>query len=128
MSPNVEKNLAVARRYVELYNTDPERFVRECYHEDYQLECMGLGSFAGIEKFVEVEKKIWNAAPQRRMRVKHLHATEHAVTVEVLLVDETRGKDWGIPLCAVLEIRGDKIAVDRSYADFSNWPGLDLAS
>lgn len=126
--PNlIENNLAVARRYVELYNTDPERFVRECYHEDYHLECMGLGSFEGIEKFVEVERKIWNAAPQRRMKVQHLHATEHAVTVEVLLVDESRGKDWNIPLCAVLEIRGDKIAVDRSYADFKNWPGLNLA-
>ena len=29
-----QQNLAVARRYVELYNTDPERFVRECYHTD----------------------------------------------------------------------------------------------
>ena len=30
-----------------------------------------------------------------------------------------------VPFCAVLEIRGDKIAVDRTYADFSKWPGLD---
>lgn len=127
MTNAIENNLAVARRYIELYNLDPERFVRECYHDDYQLECMGLGSFEGIEKFVEVEKNIWDAAPQRRMQLKHLHATERAVTVEVLLVDESRGKDWNIPLCAVLEIRGDKIAVDRSYADFKNWPGLNLA-
>ena len=48
------KNLEVATRYVELYNTDPERFVRECYHTDYQVGAMGLGWYDGIDKFIEV--------------------------------------------------------------------------
>lgn len=120
----LQKNLAVARRYLELYNTDPERFVRECYHADYTVGVMGVGEFSGIDKFIEVEKSVWNAAPGRRMRIDHWHATEKAVVVEAVLVDESRGKDWSLPFCAVLEIRGDKIAVDRTYADFKNWPGL----
>ncbi|WP_420464667.1 nuclear transport factor 2 family protein [Panacagrimonas sp.] len=124
MSDLIRNNLAVAQRYVDLYNTDPERFVRECYHSDYTVGVMGVGSFEGIDKFIEVEKSVWNAAPGRRMRVAHMHATETAVTVEAVVVDESRGKDWGIPFCAVLEIRGDKIAVDRTYADFKDWPGL----
>jgi limonene-1,2-epoxide hydrolase len=120
----LQKNLAVAKRYMELYNTDPERFVRECYHEDYSVGVMGIGSFTGIDKFIEVEKSVWNAAPGRRMRVDHFHATEKAVIVEAVLVDASRGEDWNLPFVAVLEIRGDKIAVDRTYADFKNWPGL----
>lgn len=120
----LQKNLAVAKRYLELYNTDPERFVRECYHPDYTVGVMGVGEFSGIDKFIEVEKRVWDAAPGRRMRIDHYHVTEKAVVVEAVLVDESRGKDWSLPFCAALEIRGDKIAVDRTYADFKNWPGL----
>lgn len=121
---NRERNLAVARRYADLYNTDPERFVRECYHDDYTVDVMGMGAFSGIDKFIEVEKSVLKAAPQRRMRVDRMHATDSAVTVEAALVDAARGADWQIPFVAVLEIRGDKIAVDRTYADFKHWPGL----
>ena len=120
-----QQNLAVARRYVELYNTDPERFVRECYHTDYKVGAMGLGWYDGIDKFIEVEQAVWRAAPQRRMRLDHMHATDTSVVVEAAVLDPSRGADWELPFCAVLEIRGDKIAVDRTYADFSKWPGLD---
>lgn len=124
MKDILEHNLAVARRYVDLYNTDPERFVRECYHADYSVDVMGIEAFTGIDKFIEVEKSVLNAAPQRRMRVDRMHATELAVVVEAVLTDASRGADWQIPFCAVLEIRGDRIAVDRTYADFKAWPGL----
>jgi hypothetical protein len=120
----LQKNLAVAKRYLELYNTDPERFVRECYHPDYTVGVMGVGEFSGIDKFIEVEKSVWKAAPGRRMRIDHYHVTEKVVVVEAVLLDASRGKDWNLPFCAALEIRGDKIAVDRTYADFKNWPGL----
>ena len=119
------QNLAVAARYVELYNADPERFVRECYHPDYKVGVMGIGWYDGIDKFIEVENAVLRAAPQRRMRVVHLHATDTTVVVEAVIVDASRGPEWELPFCAVLEIRGDKIAVDRTYADFKTWPGLD---
>lgn len=125
MTDILQKNLAVAKRYLDLYNTDPERFVRECYHADYKVGVMGIGSFEGIDKFIEVEKSVLKAAPQRRMRVDQMHATEKVVVVEAVLTDASRGKDWELPFCAVLEIRGDRIAVDRTYADFKTWPGLD---
>ena len=68
---------------------------------------------------------MYKAAPQRRMRVDHMHATDDAVVVEAVVVDPARGTDWELPFCAVLEIRGDKIAVDRTYAEFDKWPGLN---
>jgi len=125
MSERHAHNLAVARRYVELYNTDPERFVRECYHADYKVGVMGIGWYDGIEKFIDVEKAVLKAAPGRRMRVKEMHATDDAVVVEAVVTDPARGADWELPFCAVLEIRGDKIAVDRTYAEFGKWPGLE---
>lgn len=124
MSGVIENNLAVARRYHELYNTDPERFVRECYHDDYKVGAMGAAWFEGIDKFIEVEKSVLVAAPKRLMQVDRMHANENAVVVEGVIVDADRGADWALPFCAVLEIRGEKIAVDRTYADFSQWPGL----
>jgi len=126
MTDRRQQNLAVAERYVELYNTDPERFVRECYHPDYQVGAMGAGWFEGIDKFIEVEKAVWNAAPQRRMKVLKMHATDDVVVVEAAVTDAAKGPDWELPFVAVLEIRGDKIAVDRTYADFKTWPGLEL--
>ena len=125
MTEAQKHNLSVATRYVELYNIDAERFVRECYHTDYKVGAMGLGWYDGLDKFVEIEKAVWRAAPQRRMRVAHMHATEFVVVVEASIVDASRGSDWELPFCAVLEVRGDKIAIDRTYADFRTWPGLD---
>ena len=119
------QNLVVAQRYVDLYNTDPERFVRECYHTYYEVGVMGLGTYDGIDKFIDVEKKVLKAAPQRRMRVVHMHATDDAVVVEAEVTDTARGANWALPFCAVLEIRGDKIAIDRTYAEFGKWPGLE---
>ena len=125
MTDKQQQNLAVARRYVELYNTDPERFVRECYHTDYKVGAMGLGWFEGIDKFIEVEKAVWNAAPRRRMKILKMHATDDVVVVEAVVTNPDQGADWELPFVAVLEIRGDKIAVDRNYADYKTWPGLD---
>lgn len=118
-------NLAVAERYGELYNTDPERFVRECYHGDYRVGAMGIGWYDGIDKFIEVEKAVLRAAPGRQMRIDYLHPTEESVVVEACVVDPARGLQWALPFCAVLDIRGDKITVDRTYAEFRYWPGLD---
>lgn len=87
---------------------------------------MGAGWFDGIGKFIEVERAVLATAPERRMRVDPVRATDDVVIVEAAVVDGSRGPDWEIPFCAVLEIRDDKIAVDRTYTDFSDWPGPDL--
>lgn len=120
-----QRNLSIAARYGALYNIDPERFVRECYHDDYRVDAMGIGSYNGIDKFIEVEQAVLTAAPARRMRIDHAHATAHSVVVEAVVVDAARGAEWALPFAAVLEMRDDKIAVDRTYANFNLWPGLD---
>jgi limonene-1,2-epoxide hydrolase len=125
MTAEEQRNLKVAARYEELYNTDVERFVRECYTPDCEAYAMGGGTIRGHEQFVRVEKAVLRAAPTRRMRVDHTHAAGNVVTVEAVLLNPDRGPDWQLPFCAVLTCRDGKIVTDRTYADFAQWPGLE---
>ena len=126
MTPEEQRNLKVAAQYEELYNTDIERFVRECYTADCEAYAMGMGSVTirGHEQFVKVEQSVLRAAPKRRMRVDHIHAVGNVVTVEAVLLNPDRGPDWQLPFCAVLTCRDGKIITDRTYADYKDWPGL----
>jgi limonene-1,2-epoxide hydrolase len=124
MTAEEQRNLKVAAQYEELYNTDAERFVRECYTADCEVYAMGGVTIRGHEPFVKVEQRVLRAAPKRRMRVDRTHAAGNVVTVEAVLLNPDRGPDWQLPFCAVLTCRDGKIAVDRTYADYKDWPGL----
>lgn len=93
MSEKANMYLEIARRYVDPYNTDPERFVRERYHADYKVGAMGLNWYDGIEKFIDIEKAVLRAAPGRRMRVDGMHATDELVVVDAVVTDPARGAD-----------------------------------
>ncbi len=125
MTEQERRNIKTAERYIELYNNDIERFVPECYTPDCTVYAMGSGVIEGPEQFLQVERAVLAAAPKRYMRLEHLHASGDVVTVEVTLLDPDAGEDWTIPFVAVLAMRDGKIAIDRSYADYTNWPGLD---
>jgi limonene-1,2-epoxide hydrolase len=58
------------------------------------------------------------------MRVDRAHAVGNVVVVEVVLLNPDQGPDWQLPFCAVLTCRDGKIVTDRSYADWTQWPGL----
>ena len=116
-----ERNLTVSRLYEELYNSDIERFVTECYTTD----CVVNGGFIrGHEQFIQVERDVLAAAPKRKMRVDRRHVTGKVVVVEAVLLDPEQGDDWNLPFCAILTCRDGKTAADWTYADFSKWPGL----
>ena len=127
MTAEEKRNLEVAKQYEALYNTDVERFVRECYAPDYEVYGMGDGMFRGHDKFVQVEQSVLRAAPKRKMRVERTHAVGDVVVVEAVLLDPDQGPDWQLPFCAVLTCREGKIVTDRTYADFKKWPGLDIS-
>jgi len=125
MTAEEQRNLKVAALYEELYNTDVERFVRECYTLDCEAYAMGSGTIHGHEQFIRVEQAVLGAEPRRRMRVDRAHATGNVVTVQAVLLNPEKGPDWQLPFCAVLTCRDGKIGTDRTYADFKDWPGLD---
>ena len=125
MTTEEQQTLKAAAQYVELYNTDVERFVHECYTPDCEAYAMGGGIIRGHEQFLRVEQAVLRAAPRRRMRVERTHVVGNVATVEVVLLDPDKGPDWQIPFCAVLTCRDGKIVTDRTYADFTNWPGID---
>jgi ketosteroid isomerase-like protein len=124
MTDNERRNIETAKRYIELYNNDIERFVPECYTPDCTIYAMGAGVVEGPEQFLQVERAVLDAAPKRCMRLEHMHASGDVVTNEVTLLDPDAGDDWAIPFVAVLTMRDGKIAIDRTYADYTNWPGL----
>jgi len=126
MTPEEARNIEVSKRYEDLYNSDVERFVREVYTSDLVVHCMGAASIHGPEKLIHVEKVVLSAAPRRTMRVDHRHASGSVVVVEATLLDPDQGADWTLPFIAALTCRDGKIAVDRSYAEWPRWPGLDL--
>lgn len=121
MTPEEQQNLIVAKRYEELYNTDAERFVHECYTPDCEVNG---GMIRGYEQFVQIEKNVLRAAPKRKMRVDRTYATGNVVIVEAVLLNPDQGPDWQLPFCAVLTCRDGKIATDWTYAEFAKWPGL----
>lgn len=125
MTAEEQRNLQVAKQYEELYNSNAERFVRECYTPDCMVYAMGGGTIHGHDQFVHIEKTVLRAAPKRRMRVDQVHAVGDVVTVEAVLLNPDKGVDWQLPFCAVLVCRDGKIAIDRTYADYTEWPGLD---
>lgn len=129
MTDQEKRNLEAVKRYEELYNSDPERFVRECYTPDVEVHAMNGGTehvvVRGHEDFVALEKRVHAAAPRRRMKVLRTHACGDVVVAEAELTNPDAGADWRSPFCAVLEFRDGKIAVDRTYVDPGNWPGLD---
>lgn len=119
-----ERNTEVARQYVDLYNEDIERFVREVYTPGCVVYCMGGPTIRGTEDFLKVEKTILQAAPGRRMRMTHSHAAGDTVVVEAIVTDPAQGADWELPFVAVLTCRDGRIHTDRSYAEWPRWPGL----
>jgi ketosteroid isomerase-like protein len=129
MTDQEKRNLEHVERYEELYNTDPERFVRECYTADCAVHAMNGGTervvIRGHDDFVALEKRVHGAAPKRRMQVQRTVASGNVVVAEAVLTNPDAGADWQSPFCAVLEFRDGKIAVDRTYIDPGNWPGLD---
>jgi limonene-1,2-epoxide hydrolase len=123
-----ERNLETVRRWIDAYNTDVERMVREFYAPDLVVRTMGAGTYTGTEHFLDIELAVLKAAPKRRVRIDHLHAVGNVVVAELVLLNPDMGEDWQLPLAAVLEFENGKIKRDRSYhnigADFPLWPGL----
>lgn len=58
MTAEEQRSLKVAALYEELYNTDIERFVRECYTPDCEAYAMGGGAIRGHEQFLRVEQAV----------------------------------------------------------------------
>jgi limonene-1,2-epoxide hydrolase len=123
-----ERNLDTVRRWIDAYNTDVERMVREFYAPDLVVRTMGAGTYTGTDHFLEIERAVLKAAPKRRVRIDHLHATGNVVVAELVLLNPEMGEKWQLPLAAVLEFENGKIKRDRSYhnlgSTFPLWPGL----
>lgn len=57
MTTEEQRNLKVAAQYEELYNTDVERFVRECSTADCEVYAMGIVTIRGHEQFIKAEQR-----------------------------------------------------------------------
>ena len=106
MTSEEQRNLTVAAKYIELYNTDIDRFVPECYTSDCEVYAMGGGVIRGHEQFLRVEKSVLRAAPQRGCARSQPRGGEHVI-LEVMLL--TRIEDrTGSYLCGYSHVVTEK--------------------
>lgn len=121
---NAQAIQALVERWAQYYNDDATRMVQECYAEDCKAYPMGLSVIEGRKGLQKVEDAVLAKAPHRRFDVVHTHIAGDTACVEAQLRDPDRGADWSVPFVAVLTIRDGEIITDRTYADWSRWPGL----
>ncbi|RLC67185.1 MAG: hypothetical protein DRH97_05235 [Chloroflexi bacterium] len=107
MTAEEERNLELAKKYHELYNTDIDRFVPECYAPDFEVVGPGIASFSGYDTFIRVEKEILKRRPERKMRVVEFFPSGDTVVVE------------GVGFVAFLKCRDGKIIQDRTHVTLS---------
>jgi ketosteroid isomerase-like protein len=118
------RNLEIAKHWAETYNNDVERMVSECYAENCSAASMLSGAkIQGHSPFLKLERRVLKAAPRRKIRLDHIHATGDVVVVEATLFDPDQGDAWQSPFCAVLTFKDGKIIEDRTYLDETRWPG-----
>ena len=84
-----------------------ERFVSEVYTPDCEVH----GSFIrGHEQFIDIERRVLQAALRRKMRVDRKHVAGNGVVVEAVLLAPDHGEDWNLPVRVLLTCRDGKIA------------------
>ena len=123
MAPKNEL-LALVDRWRDTYNNEVSRMVSDCYASDCRVYPMGLAVIEGQAGLQKVEDAVLKSAPHRRMGVERSHVCGNVVCVEAILLDPDKGEDWSLPFIAVLTIEQGRIVTDRTYADWSRWPGL----
>ena len=121
---DTQSKQALIERWAQYYNDDATRMVQECYAEDCRVYPMGLGVIEGRKGLQKVEDAVLAKAPHRRLEVIRSHIAGDTACVECELRDADRGADWSVPFVAVLTIRDGEVITDRTYADWSRWPGL----
>jgi limonene-1,2-epoxide hydrolase len=123
-----KRNLETAKLWVEYYNNDPDRMVKEIYAPETVVKTMGAGTYTGTDHFLQIERDVLKAAPRRKFRLNYAHADGNTVVVEVTLLNPDAGDDWELHMAAVLEFEDGKIKFDRSYhnigSEYPLWPGL----
>ena len=121
---NAQAIQTLVDNWAEYYNHDATRMVAECYAEDCTVYPMGMGAIKGRKGLQKVEDAVLAKAPHRRLDVLRTHIAGDTVCVECELRDPDRGADWSVPFVAVLTVRDGVVITDRTYADWSRWPGL----
>ena len=121
---NAQATQALVERWARFYNEDVTRMVREIDAPDCQVYPLGLGMIEGQAKLQQVEDAVLVQAPHRRLDVIRTHIAGDTACVEAELRDPDRGAKWSVPFIAILTIRDDRVTIDRTYADWSRWPGL----
>jgi ketosteroid isomerase-like protein len=116
---------AAVRRWADLYNAgDIETFVLACYTDDLVAVAetgRPTPPREGARALIAFETRSHRSLPTRRIDVIRMHVAPPVVTVEAVLT-AAEAPGWRLPFVSVQTYRGDLIAIDRNYGDFSTWP------
>ncbi|MEM7342263.1 MAG: nuclear transport factor 2 family protein [Actinomycetota bacterium] len=113
-------HLDLVDTWARLFNDDPEQLIRTLYAEG----CTFGGHALTHAQLIALERRVLDAAPNRRAVIDRRHAIGDGVVVEGRLLDPDQGDDWQLPFCVVLTISDGLIVADNTYTDFSRWPGM----
>lgn len=117
--------VALAKRWIELYNEDHVQLVNELYTDDLEARAMGLPFvLLGKENLLAAASKSHTTAPNRRLRADDIHTAADVIVIEATLLDPDQGRDWESPCCVVLSLRGGLVKSERIYLDVTKWPGM----
>jgi hypothetical protein len=115
-----KQSLETAERYLELYNTTPEQFVK-LYTED----CLIGDAIRGRDNLYKIESSYHSYAPNRKMRLDRMLVDGEVVPVQGRIKNADWGEDWEVPFCAILTCRDGMITEDYTYAEFSKLTSKD---
>jgi hypothetical protein len=114
MTDQERRNLEAVKRWEETYNVDVEKMVDEVYAADCEVVDMLRGAtLRGREQLRELELRVLDVAPTRKLRVLNAVASGDTVALECEGVFPT----GSFPACVFLVFDGQgRVKQDHTYA------------
>jgi steroid delta-isomerase-like uncharacterized protein len=120
---------SIAREYLECFNSRDWSKMRGLLHSDFTYAGPDGQSQSGPDAGIAVAQMFAAALPDGKIQIKNQYAEGNTAVTEFvgsgtqdgeLLGIAPSGRKVVIPVCNIVEVRGDKITAEREYMDIMN--------
>lgn len=130
-SQSLEATQDVFDRYIQLYNTDHVRFIKEVYAPDVVVRAYDMietqNTFTGRDRSQQALEQVKKSLPNSKIKVNESWLSDELIVYDAELIDEARA-GWSFPFMHFLEVKDGRITRDWRYGEyFKDQPhsGLD---